>query len=199
MKKLLTAMLTSLIAFTAVTPVFASSNRSDLYRFNRLRDEACEKNMHALYTLLQQYATANNGLLPTPNNFDGLKMLFPNGITIPQLLCSAARGKTPKKERDLNNKTISYIYFGGVNLKLAIKDCPKLILLCDKPDSRHCFALLADGSVVDVKSLPGKPKISNCQELVALLNSVYKYPPALLKLLQSKAKATDKNVSGKKR
>ena len=191
MKKLLTAILTAVIAIAAVAPLSASSSRRDLYRYNRLRDEACEKNLHALYSLLKQYASANKGLLPVANNYDGLKSVLPANITAAQLYCQASRGKKPQKNNDLNNKNISYIYFGGVNLNIALKNCPKLILLCDKPDSRHCYALLADGSVVDVKSLPGKPKISNCQDIVKALAEAYNYPADVLESMLVKAKEAE--------
>ena len=199
MKKVfcLTAALLLLAAMPWELAASNSRSRSDRQSAGELGK--CKVSLKNLYACLKLYAADHEGALPGKDNAEGLKRLFKSGATLRDMECQGYDGRTVKKIEDFREANSPYIYFGGANYPAALKSYPKLPLICDKPGSRHLYVLTVDGQIDEIDLKKSKRKISNCQELVALLNSVYKYPPALLKLLQSKAQATDKNVSGKKR
>ena len=175
----------------------AKYSRSD--RQSAVEVGKCKTSLKNLYSCLKLYAADHEGAFPGKDNAEGLKRLFQSGATLRDMECQAYSVKSVKKIEDFREVHSPYIYFGGANYPAALKSYPKLPVICDKPGSRHLYVLTVDGQIDEIDLKKSKRKISNCKELVALLNMVYKYPPDLLKVLQSKAQAIDKKVSGKKR
>ena len=190
---LITAVLASLPFDLAAN----SRSRSDKLSIDEIGK--CKVSLKNLYSCLKVYAADHEGALPGKDNAEGLKRLFNSGATLRDMECQSFNGRSAKKIEDFREVNSPYIYFGGANLPAALQSFPKLPLICDKPGSRHLHVLTADGNVDVINVKKSKRKISNCQDLVALLHSVYKYPAGLLKLLQSKAQAMDKKVPSKKR
>lgn len=187
-----------LFAYTGTLTLNASDSKRDLYRRNRIRDNACQNNLQTFYSMLKFYADQHKNQLPAGNNLEGLRALFEYSPALKIFSCDAARAKKAKRPKDLDEKSLAYIYFGGVNLANALRICPKLVLMCDKPDSRHLNVLLADGSIVELQPRKLNRKISNCQDIVETLNHLYSYPTDVLKNLRVKAKAIDSKLAGKK-
>ena len=183
------------IAIGGMPSAVGSDSRDYLYRRNRLRGEDCQANLRLIYRYLKNYAANHNGKLPAADNSRGLRELLVYGIELPAFQCEAAKSKKAKKIEEFNDDTTPYFYFGGVNLPQTEKICPKLLLLCDRPDSRHCNVLLADGTVLNLEKTNIKPlperKISNCQDIVEFLNDIYHYPTDVLGTLRIKARRFD--------
>ena len=137
--------------------------------------------------------------MPRKDNYAGLQILLKHGITRNDFICKAYRGKKLREKSTLAEEFSPYIYFGGVNLVQAIKKCPKLLIMADKPGSRHITVLLADGTIERLELKKRDVDITNVQSLVEYLNTIYKYPASELKSLRTKAKAMDRVLYSSKR
>ena len=189
-----------ILALLATIPSSLSANaRSRSDRTSIAEHGRCKTSLKNLYSCLKLYAADHNNALPGKDNAAGLKLLLKSGATLRDFECQSYKGKAPKSVENFSEENQPYIYFGGANLNAALSTYPKLPLICDKPGTSHLYVLTADGKINEIDTRKSKRKISNCKELVALLHMVYKYPPDLLKLLQSKAQAMDKKVPAKKR
>lgn len=193
MIRLLFVFLGSVLFFSSFE-VAAKDTKRDIILQRRERNRDCQTNLSALYECLKFYASRNNGKLPSKNNAAGLLELLKYEATYKYFQCDAARTKKIRRAKDLQAENIPYIYFGGINLNSARKQCPKLIIMADRPDSRHLFVLLADGTVTEITGKKTKRKISNCTDLVEAMNDIYKYPASILNALRSKAKAMDNQL-----
>ena len=198
MKKYFCTML--LLALLTAIPYHLSANaRSRSDRTSIAEHGKCKTSLKNLYSCLKLYAADHNNALPGQDNAAGLKQLLKSGATLRDFECQSYKGKALRSIADFTEVNSPYIYFGGANLDAALTTYPKLPLICDKPGTSHLYVLTADGKIDGIDTRKSKRKISNCKELIALLHIVYKYPPDLLKLLQSKAQAMDKKASAKKR
>ena len=191
MSKLLMILLVGTVCASTLTPLFASSSRRDIILERKQRDDRCRNNLTLLYGRLSSYATKNKGVLPNANNAAGLLQVIDVDKDYKYFHCNASRLKKIRHAKDLKAENIPYIYFGGINLTSALKRCPQIPLVADRPDSRHCFVLLADGSVIELEKNKIKRKISNCLDLIEVLNEMYKYPADVLKALRIKAQNID--------
>lgn len=189
---LLAALLTGQAVFTDL----AAADRKTLYMRQKKQETVCLQNLQNLYNYLNLYAKNNQGAYPAGNNFAGLKKLFALGIAPTNFYCEDYRGKKTKKLADLNETTNPYLYFGNFDRKL-IESCPKVVLICSKPASRHHLALLGDGSIVDIREKLPKIKIKSAYDIVEALNTLYKYPSGVLNTLRNKARLMDKQSAGK--
>lgn len=198
MKNVFSAMLI-LAVLTAIPFTLNANSRSRSDRTSITEHGKCKTSLKNLYSCLKLYAADHKASLPGKDNAAGLKLLLKSGATLRDFDCQSYKGKPLKSIEDFTEENSPYIYFGGANLKAALSRFPKLPLICDKPGTSHLYVLTADGKIDEIDFRKSKRKISNCKELVALLHIVYKYPPDLLKLLQSKAQAMDKKVPSKKR
>ena len=198
MKKYFCTML--ILTLLAAIPSSLSANaRSRSDRTSIAEHGRCKTSLKNLYSCLKLYAADHDSDLPGKDNAAGLKLLLKSGATLRDFECQSYKGKVSKSVENFSEENSPYIYFGGANLEAALSTYPKLPLICDKPGTSHLYVLTADGKIDEIDTRKSKRKISNCKELVALLHMVYKYPPDLLKLLQSKAQAMDKKVPAKKR
>ncbi len=188
-------MLLAVSIFAGALELQGNTSRRKRAQLEEKNKDLCMSNLKSFYASLKLYAATNNGVMPGKNNFAGLQMLLKHGITSKEFSCKAYRGKKLREKNTLSEAFSPYIYFGGINLAQAIKKCPKLVIMCDKPGSRHVTVLLADGSVERLDAKKYKIDISNVQSIVTLLNTIYKYPASELKSLQTKAKAMDKSLA----
>ena len=163
------------------------------------KNQDCENSLYKLNSILRTYAAKNKGFLPNKNNFAGLKSLIAYGAKIEHFSCKAARTKKAKDLTRLSEESNPYLYFGGINLTQAAKSCPKLVVICDKPGSRHLNVLFADGSVGSIDLKKTTPRITCAQKLIDYLGKEYKYPAATLKVMQNKAKSIDQALGLNKR
>ena len=161
--------------------------------------DLCMSHLRSFYGSLKLYSAANNGVMPRKDNYAGLQILLKHGITRNDFICKAYRGKKLREKSTLAEEFSPYIYFGGVNLVQAIKKCPKLLIMADKPGSRHITVLLADGTIERLELKKRDVDITNVQSLVEYLNTIYKYPASELKSLRTKAKAMDRVLYSSKR
>ena len=191
MFKFLMILLVGTVCASTLTPLFASSSRRDIVLDRKKQNDRCRNNLTVLYGRLSSYATKNEGALPNANNAAGLLKVVNANTDYKHFLCNASRLKKIRHSKDLTAENIPYIYFGGINLTSALKRCPQIPLVADRPDSRHCFVLLADGSVIELEKNKTKRKISNCLDLIEVLNGMYKYPADVLDSLRIKAKSID--------
>ena len=176
------------------------SRRNQMLMLRAKQDE-CSSNLKNFYSSLKLYAALNQGNLPEKNNFAGLNELTRHGITYSEFYCKNYRGKKykykakeskkNKERRKFTEANSPYIYFGGINLNDAVNSTPKLVIMCDKPNSRHLNVLLADGSVIKIESGKGRDKISNTADIVNALNKRYKYPAVIFQALCNKARSID--------
>ena len=182
------------VIFTGVISEVSANTRRDVFIQKRVRADNCRGNLSALYGCLKSYAAANNGMLPKENGAAGLVKLLNYGATVDNFRCQAAKRDKPKKVKDLDWKTVPYLYFGGGNLEKIIKKHPRQLLMIDRPDSRHCNALLADGTVVEINTSKFKRKISNCVDLVEVVGMMMGYSSDVLEPLRVKARMMDRNL-----
>ena len=195
--KIFTTATVILMLFAVSADLYAKSSKERLYRLKQKQQDSCKDNLSNFYRALNVYAANNNSKLPAGNNLAGFKKALGSDILPADFTCKAFRGKKIKKIEDLSEDTNPYLYFGGFNLKQLLSSAPKTLLMCDKPDSRHFTVLLADGMIMEINPKTYKRKISNCRDIVELLNEIYQYPPDILKALRSKAKAMDKSLQKK--
>lgn len=196
MKKLCLSLTAALLVCGSMQLMARSSEaRSRSYRMSVEEHGRCQTSLKNLYVCLKLYAADHKGEFPRQDNAAGLEKLFKSGALLRDFVCQSYKGRSMKKIEDFNEATSPYLYFGGAGISGSTRVYAKMPLICDKPGTRHLNVLTADGQVDSIDLKKSKRKISNCSELVALLNSVYKYPSALLKALQRKAKAMDKKFS----
>lgn len=196
MRKIISILFLGVI-FSAMTIPALAIDKRDLYIRNKIRDDRCQKNLAALYERLKFYAETHNGNLPQANNGAGLLQAADEKNDYKYFLCNASRLKKIRHEKDLKAENVPYIYFGGINLPAALKRCPQLPLVADRPDARHYFVLLADGTVIELEPAKVKRKISNCLDMLEMLNDMYHYPADVLESMRIKAKFIDRNAKWK--
>ena len=198
MKKL-TLMLFALLLVVGSMDLQGNTSRRRRSQLEDKDKDLCMSHLRSFYGSLKLYSAANNGVMPRKDNYAGLQILLKHGITRNDFICKAYRGKKLREKSTLAEEFSPYIYFGGVNLVQAIKKCPKLLIMADKPGSRHITVLLADGTIERLELKKRDVDITNVQSLVEYLNTIYKYPASELKSLRTKAKAMDRVISvGKK-
>lgn len=179
-------------------------DRRDYYRYTRVHKERCSQNLAHLYNCLKFCADSNNGKLPAADNGAGLMELLRYGALPEHFLCEVAKGKKIRKRSDLVPENIPYVYFGGANLDEALRQCPDMVLAFDKPNTRHCNILLANGTVFELNDrlremkIKKNRKIETCLDVVEILNYIYKYPPEVLTVLRRKARSMDKAAANGK-
>ena len=196
MRKIISILFLGVLFPAAALPALATDKR-DLYIRNKIRDDRCQKNLGALYERLKFYAEKHNGNLPQANNGAGLLQAVDEKNDHKYFLCNASRLKKIRHERDLKVENVPYIYFGDINLPAALKQCPQLPLVADRPDAKHYFVLLADGTVIELKPAKAKRKISNCMDMLEMLNDMYHYPADVLEAMRIKARSIDRNEKWK--
>ena len=201
MRKLLPGIVCAMLLGAA--SIACGSDRTKYYRYMRTQKEHCTRNLSGLYGFLKFYAENNHGKLPAADNGAGLVLLAQHGAAPELFNCEAAKGKKIKKSSDLKAENIPFIYFGNANLFQVLKKCPQMILICDRPDSRHCNVLLADGTTFELNEkirllkLKKNYKPATCLEVVEVLYHIYKYPPDVLEVLRQKARRFDKEYGFK--
>ena len=199
--KMFRVLITVLALTFTVTDVMAISNAQKIKMQKdrqKSKNQGCENSLYKLHSILRTYAEKNKGYLPSRNNFAGLKSLIAYGAEIEHFSCKAARTKKAKDISKLSEESNPYLYFGGVNLTQAARSCPKLVIICDKPGSRHLNVLFADGSVESIDLKKTTPRITSAQQLIDYLGKTHKYPAATLKVMQNKAKSIDQALGLKK-
>lgn len=195
--RIVTTAAVIMMIFAVSADLYARNTKEKFYMLKQKQQEDCQGNLSNFYRYLRVYAANNNNNLPSGNNYAGLRKIPAEDILVTDFNCKAFRGKKVKKVEDLREAVNPYLYFGGFNLTTLLKTAPKTVLMCDKPDSRHFTVLLADGMVMEINPKKYKRKISNCQDIVELLNEVFEYPADVLKSLRAKAKNMDKDLQGK--
>ncbi len=198
MKKL-TLMLFALLLLVGSMDLQGNTSRRRRSQLEDKDKDLCMSHLRSFYGSLKLYSAANNGVMPRKDNYAGLQILLKHGITRNDFICKAYRGKKLREKSTLAEEFSPYIYFGGVNLVQAIKKCPKLLIMADKPGSRHITVLLADGTIERLELKKRDVDITNVQSLVEYLNTIYKYPASELKSLRTKAKAMDGVLYSSKR
>ena len=198
MKKL-TLMLFALLLVVGSMDLQGNTSRRRRSQLEDKDKDLCMSHLRSFYGSLKLYSAANNGVMPRKDNYAGLQILLKHGITRNDFICKAYRGKKLREKSTLAEEFSPYIYFGGVNLVQAIKKCPKLLIMADKPGSRHITVLLADGTIERLELKKRDVDITNVQSLVEYLNTIYKYPASELKSLRTKAKAMDRVLYSSKR
>lgn len=198
MKKL-TLMLFALLLLVGSMDLQGNTSRRRRSQLEDKDKDLCMSHLRSFYGSLKLYSAANNGVMPRKDNYAGLQILLKHGITRNDFICKAYRGKKLREKSTLAEEFSPYIYFGGVNLVQAIKKCPKLLIMADKPGSRHITVLLADGTIERLELKKRDVDITNVQSLVEYLNTIYKYPASELKSLRTKAKAMDRVLYSSKR
>ena len=198
MKKL-TFMLFALLLLVGSMDLQGNTSRRRRSQLEDKDKDLCMSHLRSFYGSLKLYSAANNGVMPRKDNYAGLQILLKHGITRNDFICKAYRGKKLREKSTLAEEFSPYIYFGGVNLVQAIKKCPKLLIMADKPGSRHITVLLADGTIERLELKKRDVDITNVQSLVEYLNTIYKYPASELKSLRTKAKAMDRVLYSSKR
>ena len=189
-------MLCCVTALTAFQELAASSSRKDIYMRRQEKISDCKQHLQNINGFLTTYAKNNQGKYPADNNFAGLKNLLKLGLSHTVFYCENYRGKKTKKLEDLNEETNPYLYFGGFDSK-TVEKCPAVVLVCSKPNSRHCLVLMGDGNVLDLKKQLPDTKITSAADIVEALNKVYKYPADVLNTLRIKARMMDKKSQKK--
>lgn len=194
MKRFVSLILAAGMIFGICSSVFAESKKDYIKRTKR-EGNKCRNNLTMIYSAMSNYAEKHNGKLPQQRNAAGLAELLQYDLPITALYCQSSKGKKIKKINDLTPRNISYVYLNGINLKAAASKLPNLPLVFDRPDSRHSNVLLADGSVIEVKPQRYKRKISNCVDMLEVLNLMYDYPPDILNALKVEAKNIDRELN----
>ena len=193
MKRFASLILAAGLIFGICSSAFAESKKDYVMRTKR-EGNKCRDNMAMIYNALSTYAEKHDGKLPARRNAAGLAELLQYDLPITALHCQAGKSKKIKKREEISARTVSYVYLNGINLKAAAAKLPNLPLVFDRPDSRHHCALLADGTVIEVNPKKYKLKISNCNEMLDVLDAMYKYPPDILKALRVEAKKIDQEL-----
>lgn len=191
MHKYISIFIVGVVCAVLTSPAWAVDKRDYLIR-NKMRDDRCRKNLAGIYEMLKFYAGKNNGKLPLANNAAGLLQVVSEKNDHKYFLCNASRLKKIRHAKDLQPGNVPYIYFGGINLNTALKRCPQIPLVADRPDARHYFVLLANGEVIELKPSKAKRRISNCLDMVEMLNEIYQYPADVLDYLRLKARSIDR-------
>ena len=175
-------------------------NRKDRNARNKANKiNECRASLSGLYNCLQLYPRDRKGRLPQKDNAPGLRELLKNGATVNDFICVPYKGRTMKKLEDFSEERLPYLYFGGANIQpQQLKESPKRVLLCDKPETKHINALLADGTIVELQPKRYNRKIESCVDIIQLLDAMYNYDAKTLKSLLAKAKRMDENIFGKK-
>ena len=150
--------------------------------------EHCKDNLKQFYSKLQSYAKKHNGSLPKKHNIAGLSLLE---MEPRYFACTESKAKKYKDKKEFTEENSPFVYFGGINLDRAEKDYPKLILMCDKPDSRHLNVLYADGTVATIDLKKAKAKIRSTVDIVTLIAHANNYPTEITSNLLKKARNID--------
>jgi len=167
-------------------------------RTNNKNVETCRSSLAGLYNCIQLYTRDHGSRLPRKDNAEGVRELIKSGATVNDFICGPYKGKRLRKLEDFEEERLPYLYFGGVDIKNALKSCPKIVLFCDKPTTKHINVLLADGTIVELQPKRYNRKITSCVDIIQLLDIMYKYPNDIFKSLLAKAKRMDENLFGKK-
>ncbi len=149
---------------------------------------SCHSRLKSIGLCLQQYNMDNNNFFPDEDGSEGLeKLRYNDYLTDYEFFICPSDTRKPGTSGPINKNNCSYIYLGGFEYsKSTDKNIP---LLFDDPRIHENFinVVLLDSRVEMISAA----RISNCKDVIMVLNKKYKYDPAVLKKLMQKAEKLD--------
>jgi len=127
---------------------------------------SCSSNVKQMGIALGMYAEDNNGFFPDKDNATGFEILRANAyLTDYKIYICPSTDKKAAESGGLSEKTVTYIYFGGLSKTPPSENA---VVAFDKPDNhkKYVNVLYTNGNVTGIK-LP--VEIKTCEALLRFL------------------------------
>ena len=189
--------------FFGVAPILiigiidATITHKTLQKIEKVQNTKCKDNLKRISLALMQYTMDYGGHFPINDGIKGLEKLQQCEYMTGSFFRDCLSGNIQIVQGKLNDKDISYVYFGGFK-ELSSECWPRdkyIPILFDRPENHKNHINYIDAYGV-LETLTTKAK--NCSEFIEELNKQFKYPPELLKKLREKAAEADRRYSQEK-